>query len=71
MMQFNGLVINMKKLLLILMVATTLIAMATCIVCKKRICNRPIDISKTNNVEKFNAEELECDDNSCVRKSAK
>ena len=66
-MQLKVLFNNMKKLLLILMVATTLIAMATCFLCKKTICN-PVDLADDNNIiNNDNSKNVDCDENICKR----
>ena len=66
-MQSKVLFINMKKLLLILMVVTTLVAMATCLFCKKTTCN-PVDLVNDNNIIDNNeSKNVDCDENICKR----
>ena len=55
----------MKKLLLILMIATTMIAMATCIFCKKKTC--AITEDPVGDIKDINVEGMECGENICRR----
>tara|TARA_Y100000593_G_C4292202_1_gene328838 strand:+ start:931 stop:1146 length:216 start_codon:yes stop_codon:yes gene_type:complete len=67
MIQFNELVINMKKLLLILMIATTLAAMATCLLCKKTNCEKAVQSYDDIEGKEMNVEDFQCDEYICKR----
>ncbi len=65
-MQSNILVNNMKKMLLITMIATTLTAMATCLVFEKEMCKVHKTSDSIGNIDGKTIN-TKCDKNSCKR----
>ena len=62
-MQFNELFIFMKKLMIIIMVVLSVVAMATCLFCKKRVCTKETE----RNTPALNMNNIECGESYCIK----
>ena len=60
------LVNNMKKVLIIMMIATTVVAMATCLIFKKEICKNHVASDNIENID-GKTKNTKCNENSCKR----